>query len=472
MNTITIRKDNKKLLYGVDILIAAIVGINFYLMIMNTKMKLVGIIEAFLMFSCVLIFIVFQIDNIKKNKETLELETNKIAYYYSEYKNNRTIKLLLPIVTFIETGLIFTMFYAYWFILNYSYLYDAYTIFIGIGLVITNIVFFVKDIINSNDKDKIDLNKSNLKFNLIGKRIVFFISFFMLVLYNCGILWTDFTYFEMTYSQLISFELIGLLLLLIELTNIFIRKLYYSKFNIKIVEATAFDVTLATKLGEGTYASVYKITSPLDNKIYAVKKLKSLIPDDIERFTNEFKLMNTFSHPNLRKAYSYDEENKQYLMDYEDYTLDNYITTHNLSNNDKKDLIMQLCDGMIYLHKNGIMHRDLSFSNVMINETQTKPTLVISDFGLCKDIRNRKTNSFTQIKGTFFDPTLEKFNQFNELNDIYSLANIINYIYYGKDVIINDGSKFSEIIKKCLDLNLDNRIQSVKELKQVLGDIL
>ena len=182
--------------------------------------------------------------------------------------------------------------------------------------------------------------------------------------------------------------------------------------------------------------------------------------------------MNKLNHPNLRKAYSYDEENKQYLMDYEDYTLDNYITTHNLSNNDKKDLIMQLCDGMIYLHQNGIMHRDLSFSNVMINETQTKPTLVISDFGLSKDIRNRKTNSFTQIKGTFFDPTLEKFKDFNELNDIYSLANIINYIYYGKDVIINDGSKFSETIKKCLDLNLDNRIQSVEELKQVLGDIL
>lgn len=133
---------------------------------------------------------------------------------------------------------------------------------------------------------------------------------------------------------------------------------------------------------------------------------------------------------------------------------------------------MQLCDGMIYLHQNGIMHRDLSFSNVMINESMTRPTLVISDFGLSKDIRNKKTNSFTQIKGTFFDPTLEKFKDFNELNDIYSLANIINFIYYGKDVIVNDGSKFSEIIKKCLDLNLDNRIQSVEELKKVLGDIL
>lgn len=472
MNTITIRKDNKKLLYGVDILIAAIVSINFYLMIMNTKMKLVGIIEAFLMFSCVLIFIVFQIDNIKKNKETLELETNKIAYYYSEYKSNRLIKLLLPIITFIETGLIFTMFYAYWFILNYSYLYDAYTIFIGIGLVITNIVFFIKDIMNTNNKDKIDLNKSNLKFNLIGKRIVFFISFFMLVLYNCGILWTDFTYFEMTYSQLISFELIGALLLLIELTNIFIRKLYYSKFDFKAINAEAFDVSLLFKLGEGTYASVYRITLPSNNKKYAVKKLKSTSEDDIERFENEYNLMHTLNHPNLRKAYEYDKTNKQYLMDYVDYTLDDYIYSGALDENDKKDLIMQLCDGMIYLHQNGIMHRDLSFSNVMINESMTRPTLIISDFGLSKDIRKKKTNSFTQIKGTFFDPTLEKFKDFNELNDIYSLANIINFIYYGKDVIVNDGSKFSQVIKQCLDLNLENRIQSVEELKKVLGDIL
>jgi len=471
MNTITIRKDNKKLLYGVDIMLIFIIGLSFYLMIMNTKMKLVGILEAFLFFASILVFILFQVDSIKKNKETLEIETNKIPYYYSEYKNNRLLKILFPILTYLEMPFIFLIFYVYWFNIDYSSLYSGYTMFIGIAIIVTDFVFVIREIMNINKKDKIEINQAN-KFNMLGKRILFLGVFFIWILYNCGILWTDFTYFEMTYSQLISFELTGLFSLLIMLINVFLRKLYYSKFDFKTVNAEAFDVSLLFKLGEGTYASVYRITLPSNNKKYAVKKLKSTSEDDIERFENEYRLMHTLNHPNLRKAYEYDKTNKQYLMDYVDYTLDDYIYSRALDENDKKDLIMQLCDGMIYLHKNGIMHRDLSFSNVMINESMTRPTLIISDFGLSKDIRNKKTNSFTQIKGTFFDPTLEKFKDFNELNDIYSLANIINFIFYGKDVIVNDGSKFSEIIKKCLDLNLDNRIQSVEELKRVLGEIL
>ena len=471
MNTYTIRKDNKKLLYGVDILFAVIILTNTYLMIMNLKQKLVGIFEAFLLFAGALVFVIFQIDNIRKNKEEKQYETNQIVYYYSKYKHNQLLKLLFPILTFLETAFIFLLFYMFWFAIGYESIYSGYSIFAGIFFIITNIVFLVLEIRAINKPNKIELKEAK-RFNILGKRLLFLGTFFIVVLYNCGILWTDFQYFEMRYSELLIFELIGMLLLLISLTNIFLKKIYYSKYDIETVNAEAFDVSLLYKLGEGTYASVYRISLPSNNKKYAVKKLKSNSEDDIERFENEYKLMHTLNHPNLRKAYEYDKTNKQYLMDYVDYTLDDYIYSRALDENDKKDLIMQLCDGMIYLHQNGIMHRDLSFSNVMINESMTRPTLVISDFGLSKDIRNKKTNSFTQIKGTFFDPTLEKFNQFNELNDIYSLANIINFIYYGKDVIVNDGSKFSQVIKQCLDLNLENRIQSVEELKRVLGDIL
>ena len=125
MNTITIREDNKKLLYGVDIMLAFIIGLSFYLMIMNTKMKLVGIFEAFLMFASILIFILFSVDSIKKNKKPLEIETNKIPYYYSEYKNNRLIKIFLPILTFIETSIIFLLFSFKFFSLSSNSLWNS-----------------------------------------------------------------------------------------------------------------------------------------------------------------------------------------------------------------------------------------------------------------------------------------------------------------------------------------------------------
>ena len=101
----------------------------------------------------------------------------------------------------------------------------------------------------------------------------------------------------------------------------------------------------------------------------------------------------------------------------------------------------------------------------MIYESSSKEiTLKVMDFGIAKNKLEKKTRRGTSIKGTLIDPALVSFERYNEQNDIYGLGSIISFILYKDDAIKIDDSKESQIINKCMDLNLANRYHYVSEI--------
>ena len=233
------------------------------------------------------------------------------------------------------------------------------------------------------------------------------------------------------------------------------------------------DTEILDCIGKGLYASVYKAYVPSLDKVLAIKKLEDRDVDSIKRFEQEFKIMKSLDHQNLVSVYSYNEIKLEYIMDYIDFNLYQYISDNALDKNERLNLINQLLSGMEYLHNHNIMHRDLSLGNVMIKRASDDVILKITDFGLAKKEREYSiTKTRTKTKNTIDDPALGSIKNFTPQNDIYAIGFIINYIYYSDLSIHSDDNELTKIVYKCMDLNLDNRYKNIAEIKTALRMVI
>lgn len=138
-------------------------------------------------------------------------------------------------------------------------------------------------------------------------------------------------------------------------------------------------------IGEGGFAKVYKI--PGTNNV--IKKLKEEFKGNasiVSRFKNEFTIItcDLKGVNGIIEAYDYDKNTISYTMEYCDTDLKKYINSQysSFSENEKISLILDILSIMDEVHKNRVLHRDLSPKNIFIKNG--KP--IIADFGLGKAI--------------------------------------------------------------------------------------
>ncbi|XP_061393060.1 serine/threonine-protein kinase Pink1, mitochondrial isoform X2 [Musca vetustissima] len=73
------------------------------------------------------------------------------------------------------------------------------------------------------------------------------------------------------------------------------------------------------------------------------------------------------------------------LMKRYDYSLRSYLDSHQLSTRSKLLLLTQLLEAVAHISRHGIAHRDIKSDNILIelNDDDSPPILVLSDFGCC-----------------------------------------------------------------------------------------
>ncbi|QQK44991.1 Serine/threonine-protein kinase bur1 [Penicillium digitatum] len=149
------------------------------------------------------------------------------------------------------------------------------------------------------------------------------------------------------------------------------------------------------KLGEGTFGEVYKARSKKDTKIVALKKI--LMHHEKEGFPitaiREIKLMKALSHPNILqlkemsiergKGEGRKKPSMYMVFPYMEHDLSGLLENPAVQFTEPqiKCYLMQLLEGLKFMHANRILHRDMKAANLLISNGGI---LQIADFGLAR----------------------------------------------------------------------------------------
>ncbi|KAL9261605.1 Cyclin-dependent kinase G-2-like protein [Drosera capensis] len=147
------------------------------------------------------------------------------------------------------------------------------------------------------------------------------------------------------------------------------------------------------KISEGAYGVVFKARDKKTREIVALKKLK-LVGAEREGFPvyflREINCLMSFNHPsivNVKEVVVDDSDvgfgNVFMAMEYMEYDLKALMEARkqHFSQSEVKCLMLQLLEGVKYLHDNWVIHRDLKTSNLLLNNSCE---VKICDFGMAR----------------------------------------------------------------------------------------
>ncbi len=145
-------------------------------------------------------------------------------------------------------------------------------------------------------------------------------------------------------------------------------------------------------------------------------------------------------------------------------TLEEYVTYNGkISDSEIKKIALDICSGLSAVHSLGIVHRDITPGNIIIDSAGRA---IITDFGISR-LTNDKKQKDTQILGTvgYAAPEQFGFRQTTAKADIYAVGTLINYMSEGVLPVdhLTDG-RFKKIVVKCTMMDEMNRYKDIDEL--------
>lgn len=250
-------------------------------------------------------------------------------------------------------------------------------------------------------------------------------------------------------------------------------------------------------LGEGTFASVFRVQNKLTDATRAMKiinKTANCSAEDDKEISNEINILRTMDHPNILKIFEFYVNKESYSIVTElcsgGELFQEIVDKGPFTESYSAYVMHQIFSAINYCHNMHIVHRDLKPENILIIDRDRNgyPRIKICDFGTSKLFEKGAVQRKLVGSSYYIAPEVLK-KHYNEKCDIWSCG-VIMYIllsarppFGGADdtEIMNNVAKgkydletapFDKISKSALDLirkllvmNPDKRITAEEALK-------
>ena len=206
-------------------------------------------------------------------------------------------------------------------------------------------------------------------------------------------------------------------------------------------------------VGSGTYGKVFKAIHVYTKNLAALKKIRMDGEKDGFPVTavREIKLLQSLRHENVVQLQEVMVENNDCFMvfEYLAHDLTGLLNhpTFKLEQSHKKHLSKQLFEGLNYLHRRGVLHRDIKAANILVSgEGQLK----LADFGLARFYNKRGKLDYTNRVITIWYRSPELLlgeTQYGPAVDIWSAACVMVEIFTRHAIFPGDGGEINQLDK-------------------------
>jgi serine/threonine-protein kinase len=199
---------------------------------------------------------------------------------------------------------------------------------------------------------------------------------------------------------------------------------------------------LLERVGSGGMAAVYKSEDLILGRIVAIKLLHPSLTHDetfLTRFQKEAHAAANLTHPNIVTIHDIGQDGDRYyiVMEYVDGpTLKQIIREQNAAGatlpiSRSLDLMIQICAGVGFAHRSGLVHCDIKPHNMLVSHDDH---VKVADFGIARAMTEATITSQDQVWGTpqYFSPEQAAGRSPKPASDVYSLGVILFEMLTGR----------------------------------------
>ena len=247
------------------------------------------------------------------------------------------------------------------------------------------------------------------------------------------------------------------------------------------------------KIGEGSYAKIYKVKKDNSDTLYVLKNIPVSEEDysSMNEILNESSILSNCDNVYIIKYYDSFFYNGTFniITEFCPYgDLFGYIKFYKVRGSRIEEKIIwiifiQLSLGLGYLHHKKILHRDIKTKNIFIKNNLT---VKIGDFGIAKILSSTSSYAHTFIGTPYYiSPELCKDQPYNDKSDVWALGCVLyelctlNHPFEGGtqveiyEKIITQKFKsinpeYSSDLKKMIDLLLEKDEKKRPKMKEIL----
>ena len=233
------------------------------------------------------------------------------------------------------------------------------------------------------------------------------------------------------------------------------------------------------EIGKGSYGKVYKLDMN-GRKVALKKSFEEVDSSVLISFTREILIMSLLSHPNILNCLDFKirKGGLELYTPWHPYCLKDFIQNYNYSgilcvpNHIICNFLLDILEGLNFLHYNNIIHGDISEDNILISSNYK---CLIADFGLSqleyseqeKIINEEGLNSKASLmeevfKNPYSSPEVLEGNKcYNSSSDIWAFGVLIMRFFSNKYFFGNESCRKQQLKNVNLYLDLSNDMKNV-----------